>query len=114
MRDQGFISNRIFDVFGSGGVVVSDDVAGLSEVFDDLVPTYRSVDELRTVIHELLHDHYRRMELSQKASALVHSEHTFDRRAQQIADLIEPLLRRRSRDLSGRTFDEPVFLSRPD
>lgn len=37
MAAGGFVSNRVFDVLASGGVVVTDEVAGLPEVLD--VPT---------------------------------------------------------------------------
>ena len=39
MREQGFISNRIFDVFASGGRLLTDDVAGLDGLFPaDILP----------------------------------------------------------------------------
>lgn len=51
MAAGGFVSNRVFDVLASGGVVVTDAVAGLSEVLD--VPTLavaRSRDELAVLL----------------------------------------------------------------
>jgi GT2 family glycosyltransferase len=50
MRREGFISNRLFDATAVGARVVSDDVPGLEEIFDGLVRTYRSPDELRTLL----------------------------------------------------------------
>ncbi|MFT5572291.1 MAG: GT2 family glycosyltransferase/spore maturation protein CgeB [Cryomorphaceae bacterium] len=40
MRNQGFISNRLFDVVACGGVVVSDYVPGMEDIFKDSVITF--------------------------------------------------------------------------
>lgn len=47
MAKMGFIQNRIFDAVACGTPVVSDDVAGLREVFGSMVQVYSSLDELR-------------------------------------------------------------------
>jgi spore maturation protein CgeB len=101
MREQGFISNRIFDALASGAVVVSDRVAGLGEMFGDLVPTYADGDELNEVVWNLLKDGEHRREISRSASALVAREHTLERRAQDLVDLLRPLLDGRPADLDG-------------
>ena len=45
MRTLGFVSNRTFDVLATGARLLSDDVAGLSDLYADLfdqpVPTWR-------------------------------------------------------------------------
>jgi spore maturation protein CgeB len=101
MREQGFISNRIFDALASGAVVVSDRAAGLGEMFGDLVPTYADGDELKEVVWDILEDDTHRRELSRSASDLVAREHTFERRAQELVDLLRPLLEGRRADLDG-------------
>jgi O-antigen biosynthesis protein len=50
MRVSGFLSNRLFDAVASGARVVSDDVAGLSEVFGDTVKVARSATELAALV----------------------------------------------------------------
>jgi spore maturation protein CgeB len=103
MREQGFISNRIFDALASGAVVVSDRVAGLGETFGDLVPTYSNAVELEDVIRSLLKDEERRAGISRAASALVLEQHTFAHRAERIIELLQPLLSGRAGDLDGAT-----------
>jgi spore maturation protein CgeB len=103
MREQGFISNRIFDAVASGAVVVSDRVAGLEGTFGDLVPTYSNAAELEDVIRSLLKDEERRSSISRAASALVLEEHTFSHRAERIIELLRPLLSGRAGDLDGAT-----------
>lgn len=50
MRREGFISNRLFDALASGARVVSDEVAGLTDVFGDAVPVYRTPADLRRLV----------------------------------------------------------------
>jgi spore maturation protein CgeB len=102
MREKGFISNRIFDALASGAVVVSDRVAGLEEMFGDLVPTYSDAEELQDIVESLLKDDERRLEISQSASRLVASKHTFSHRANDIIAELRPLLNVRPGDLEGR------------
>lgn len=91
MRTGGFVANRIFDVFASGGLVVSDDVAGLREIFGDLVPVYRDADELESLLRSLLANAVRRRRLSRAGRALVESTHTLDHRAAAILELLDEL-----------------------
>lgn len=46
MAREGFAANRLFDAVASGTRVVSDEVAGLEEVFGPLVRTWRDADDL--------------------------------------------------------------------
>ena len=105
MRQKGFVSNRIFDVLASGGIVVSDQVDGLEDLFGDLVPTYSSPEELEHVVREIMADEHRSQKVRLEGHTLVTKEHTFTRRAEQILDLIRPLLGDRRADLEGNLFD---------
>ncbi|MBT1596343.1 glycosyltransferase [Curtobacterium flaccumfaciens] len=80
MAAGGFVSNRVFDVLASGGVVVTDEVAGLSDVLD--VPTLavaRSRDELAA----LLDPSYAWPTAAERAvvAEYIAAEHSFDARA---------------------------------
>lgn len=80
MAAGGFVSNRVFDVLASGGVVVTDEVAGLPEVLD--VPTLaaaRSRDELAALL-----DPARVWPSAAERAAVasrIAAEHSFDARA---------------------------------
>ncbi|OII10429.1 hypothetical protein BIU97_09840 [Curtobacterium sp. MCBA15_009] len=85
MASGGFLSNRVFDVLASGGVVVTDPVAGLTEVLD--VPTLavaRSRDELA----DLLDPAHAWPSAAERAAVAEHvaAEHSFDARARVLLE----------------------------
>jgi GT2 family glycosyltransferase len=91
MRTSGFVANRLFDVLASGGVVLSDDVDGLPELFDDLVPTYSDARELESQLRILLADASLRRRLSAEGRQVVLSGHTLDHRAREWLGLLDEL-----------------------
>jgi spore maturation protein CgeB len=104
MREHGFVSNRIFDVLACGGVVVSDLVEGLGDLFGDLVPTYETSEELSELVRSLLDDPERRRSISVRGPELVRAEHTFDHRARELAGLLHAHLSGRAKNIEGDTF----------
>lgn len=84
MRDLGFVSNRIFDVLACGTPVVSDPVAGLDDLFGDLVPTWHSPDDLGAIVRAILADPGPARAAAARARELVLAHHTFDHRATEI------------------------------
>ena len=68
MRTNGFLANRLFDVLASGGVVLSDDVSGLEEVFGELVPTYSDARELESQLKRFSSDPVLRRRLAPRAA----------------------------------------------
>ena len=80
MAAGGFVSNRVFDVLASGGVVVTDAVAGLAEVLD--VPTL-AVTRSRADLAALLDPGHAWPDVAERAAvaATVAAEHSFDARA---------------------------------
>ena len=99
MAAKGFISNRIFDVALSGGVVVSDDCVGLREIFGDLVPEFSDSASLRSICLRLLDDPARRLDISTRLRSLVLDAHTFSHRAVVIAATIQTLSAKRKLSL---------------
>ncbi len=91
MRTSGFVANRLFDVLASGGVVLSDDVTGLQEVFGELVPTYSDARELESQLRLLLSDPSLRRRLATEGRRLVLSGHTLDHRARQWLELLDQI-----------------------
>ena len=51
MREKGFISNRIFDGFASGALIISDHIKGAENVFGETLITYDTPDELNNLIN---------------------------------------------------------------
>ena len=104
MRDRGFVSNRIFDALASGAAVVSDSSPGLKDLFDDIVPTFSSPEELTAVVNRVMDDPEERESKARRGAELVLSEHTFQRRAEVIIDLLQPMISGRQKNMDGETF----------
>ena len=85
MAAGGFVSNRVFDVLASGGVVVTDPVAGLGDVLD--VPTLavaRSRDDLAIVLDPT--HAWPTPDERAAVAARIAAEHSFDARAAVLLD----------------------------
>lgn len=90
MRDEGFISNRIFDVLAAGGRLVTDDVVGLEEVFGDRLAVFTAPRELLQILDrdpEEIYPQRAREELS----AMVREQHSFDARARRLVEDVHGL-----------------------
>jgi glycosyltransferase involved in cell wall biosynthesis len=97
MGRRGFLSNRLFDLAACGARVVSDEVAGLHDVFGDVVATYRSPDELADVVRQQLKNGGQNEANRNALAARIRSDHSFDARAQRLIEIAEEA--RRSRDV---------------
>lgn len=84
MRDEGFISNRVYDALASGAFVLSDRVPGLDEAFDGAVATFGPDDDLGSIIDRWLADPAGRAAAAERGRAAVLARHTFDQRADAI------------------------------
>jgi O-antigen biosynthesis protein len=84
MRTSGFLSNRLFDAVASGARVISDDVAGLAEVFGDRVKVSRSPAELRALVTGDLDAIFGSDEARLVAAAEVAHDHSFNARAAEL------------------------------
>ena len=90
MADDGFLSNLLFDAVASGARVISDQAAGLTEVFGDAVVTYSSPEQLGELLKAPLETVFAERSRRIENSARIAAEHSFDVRA---AELIEAALR---------------------
>jgi glycosyltransferase involved in cell wall biosynthesis len=88
MRQEGFISNRLFDGSACGALIISDPVVGLEEVFANCIETYSIPQELREKISYYLENSQERYNKAQKAKAIVTNNHTFLQRAKQLIEII--------------------------
>jgi GT2 family glycosyltransferase len=88
MRVAGFVSNRLFDAVAAGARVISDDVAGVKELFGDSVQVMRDPGDLVRLSSlpdpdSVFGDDRARRE----TAARVAREHSFDARAAQLLDI---------------------------
>ena len=106
MKDFGYISNRVFDVTASGGVLVSDYMAGIQRVFGDAVSTYLSTEDFLPVLERsMAHS------CSADRTAIatwVNENHTFQNRADDILARVEEFVLARKGETFRRTVDKPA------
>jgi spore maturation protein CgeB/GT2 family glycosyltransferase len=85
MRENGFISNRLFDVVASGGVVVSDYVAGAEELFGQSVVFFDgSKDGFKNALKIA-----QNVIVNKEDIAYIAENHSFDARAFTIISEVE-------------------------
>ncbi|GAB3183064.1 hypothetical protein GCM10027060_17190 [Nesterenkonia halophila] len=85
MRDEGFLSNRIFDVLAAGGRLVTDDVVGLEEVFGDRLAVFTAPRELLQILDRDPEEFYPQ-QAREELSAMVREQHSFDARARRLVE----------------------------
>ena len=89
MAREGFVSNKVFDVWASGGFVISDRNKGLDRVFPGAAPQYDSLDELKALVDYYLAHEEERQKMMTAGRGLARP-HTYRARAEQIAaDLMD-------------------------
>lgn len=91
MREEGFISNRVYDALASGAFVVSDRVPGMDEAFDGSVATYDRDEELPAIIDDALADPDSRRASAERGRAAVLARHTFAHRVDTIIAALDGL-----------------------
>jgi GT2 family glycosyltransferase/spore maturation protein CgeB len=87
-KPWGLVNGRVFDALAAGTVVVSDNEAGVRELFDDEFPTWADSESLALVVEELRADPSRRRELIARYRGIVVDRHTYAHRAGQIRDAL--------------------------
>ena len=89
MRTAGFVSNRLFDAVASGARVITDDVAGLGNIFGRSVQVARDEADLARFaalndLDEVFGDDDER----RSVAARTHAEHSFAVRAKTLLDTV--------------------------
>ena len=87
MRTAGFLSNRLFDAVASGARVITDEVAGLGDIFGRSVQVARDEADLaRFAALNDLDDVFGGDDERRSVAARVHAEHSFAVRAQTLLE----------------------------
>jgi GT2 family glycosyltransferase len=89
--EAGFLNNRLYDALAAGGFVISDQVDGLQEEFDDGVVSYRDAADLIRLVDRYLADPAARAERAERGRRAVLERHTFSHRVDEILRLVERL-----------------------
>ncbi len=91
MAAEGFLSNRLFDAAATGTRVMSDDAAGLPEVFGDVVRTYDDPAALRPLLSGDLDSAFPPRADRLALAARIAREHSFDARVRVLVDAVDTL-----------------------
>lgn len=96
-RDHGFVNSRVFDAAAAGAFVISDQAAGLEDLFGPgAVATYQTPEELAVEIERALADPAGTAARAARLRDTVTAEHTYARRGAQLAELLAARVRRPS------------------
>jgi len=88
MQTWGFVSNRVFDVLACGVPLISDPVPGMAELLDGAVLEYHGVDELQTLVAQVLAEPEAARARAERGRQAVLRAHTFDHRARELLTLL--------------------------
>lgn len=87
-KDWGALNSRVFDALACGALVVTNNAKGAAELFNGLLPSYGSKEELTGLITQYLQDDVARTELKEKLRAMVLESHSYGRRAQTLKQIL--------------------------
>jgi hypothetical protein len=91
MREQGIVSNRVFDALACGALVLSDHLPELRERFGDAVVTYRTREDLQASVERLLAEPAERAERAAHGRATVLAAHAFRHRVDALLESVAAL-----------------------
>jgi hypothetical protein len=92
MAREGFYSNRLFDAVASGGRVVSDEVAGVEELFEGAVKVYKQPSELAALCALENRGQWGTNEEIVERANRIGQLHSFDQRAKQLVQAVQAFI----------------------
>lgn len=87
-KEFGSVNSRVFDAIASGCLVLTNGCKGSREIFNSLLPTYSTVEELNEKIHFFLSHEYERKKLVEQLQSIVLSRHTYMKRAEKLKEIL--------------------------
>ena len=91
MRENGIISNRIFDALAVGAFIISDDIPEIHELFGDNVVTYHGREDLKEKIDDYLKHEEERDAKAKAGQKIALNGHTFRDRVAVMAKVIREM-----------------------
>jgi hypothetical protein len=88
MRDEGLLSNRLFDLTACNARVISDDLPEIRNVFGDAVLTYTTPQEIPDLVTLHLEETPERCAAREQLGRHVREAHTFDARAATLSERV--------------------------
>ena len=106
MTENGFISNRIFDVSACKGFIISDYIPEIAEIYGDAVPMYKNEDELKALIEYYLAHPEERRQKAEQAYQITIKNYTAEKIMAQMIEKLQDF--RKQRHLKGMENNEKV------
>ena len=91
MRENGIISNRIFDALAVGAFIISDDIPEIHELFGDNVVTYHGREDLKAKIDYYLKHEEERDAKAKAGQKIALNGHTFRDRVAVMVKVIREM-----------------------
>ena len=91
MRENGIISNRIFDALAVGAFIISDDIPEIHELFGDNVVTYHGREDLKEKIDYYLKHEEERDAKAKAGQKIALNGHTFRDRVAVMVKVIREM-----------------------
>lgn len=92
MKNNGFISNRIFDASAAGAFIITDKVVGIEHVFRDCIVSVNNKEEFLEALRFYQERPDLRDDMVKKSFQLVSENHTFLHRAEAITVKIDEII----------------------
>ena len=88
-REWGSANSRVFDSLAGGALVITNSSAAATDLFDGLLPTWKSPEEAAALIKRYAADADARRALSEKLRDIVASRHTYRHRATRLLEILQ-------------------------
>jgi len=85
-KPYGAVNSRVFDALASGALVLSNNDIGSAELFDELLPTFGSRQELRALLDRYLSDDILRVDTAERLRTIVLDRYTYDHAAARLVE----------------------------
>lgn len=89
MKDNGFISNRIYDVTACKGFIISDYMPEIEKIYGDAIPMYKNEKEFVQLINYYLEHPKERNEKAEKAYKITIEKYTNKYFANKLKNIID-------------------------
>lgn len=87
-KPWGLVNGRVFDALAAGTVVITDNVVGVRELFDEAFPVWTDGASLAGAVESLLADPDRRRAIVERYRNQVLERHTYAHRARELRDAL--------------------------
>lgn len=89
MRQNGFVSNRIYDVTACKGFLISDYIPEIAKTYGNNIPMYKNAKEFNKLIHYYLSHPEERYKKAEAAYQITMANYTNEKMAQKFQDIID-------------------------